>query len=285
MQGHPTGGSTVANDGVTVTNTQLANYIIQNIAAARRDCVAFVTPDDAMVLNNQNNEAQALVDWRNALTSSSYAVCDSGYKQMYDRYNDVYRYVPSNGDLAGLCAYTDYVRAPWWSPAFFNRGQLKNVVQMRWNPSDQADRDLLYQNGINPVVSFPGQGTVLYGDKTMLSAPSAFDRINVRRLFIVLETAIDTAMKYYLGEFNDSITRAAIVNVVNPYLQTIQAQRGIQNFDVICDTTNNTGQVIDSDQLVLDVYIKPSHAIDFIQINYRAVKTSVSFSEVVGTLG
>jgi phage tail sheath protein FI len=206
-------------------------------------------------------------------------VLDSGYKYQYDRYNDVYRWVPLNGDVAGLCARTDHTNDPWWSPGGFNRGQIKNVVKLAVNPM-QTDRDMLYAAGVNPVVTFPGQGTILYGDKTLLAKPSAFDRINVRRLFIVLEKAIAVAAKYQLFEFNDSFTRAQFVNLITPYLRDVQGRRGVTDFAVVCDDTNNTGQVIDANQFVADIYIKPNRSINFITLNFIAARSSVSFSEI-----
>jgi phage tail sheath protein FI len=280
LQGKPTNGSTAVN-GMTVSNFQLANYIIDNIVEDRKDCVVFITPDDGVVTSNYGNEATALVNWRNAVHSSSYAVIDSGYKYQYDRYNDVYRYIPTNGDIAGLCARTDNTRDPWWSPAGLNRGQIKNIVKLRYNPT-KADRDLLYPNGINPVVTLQGQGTVLFGDKTAQSKPSAFDHINVRRLFIVLEKAIATAAKFTLFEFNDEFTRAQFKNLVTPYLRDVQGRRGITDFLVVCDATNNTPEVVDGNQFVGDIYIKPARSINYIQLNFVAVATGVQFSEVVG---
>jgi phage tail sheath protein FI len=234
-----------------------------------------------MVLNNVGNEAVSLKNWRSATRSTSYAVLDSGYKYQYDRYNDVYRWIPLNGDIGGLCARTDQTNDAWWSPAGFNRGQIKNLVKLAFNPR-KSERDVLFSNNINPVVTFPGQGTVLYGDKTMQTKPSAFDHINVRRLFIVLEKAISTAAKYSLFEFNDAFTRAQFKNLVTPYLRTIKGRRGITDFLVVCDDTNNTAQVIDSNQFVGDIYIKPARSINFIQLNFVAVPTGVQFSEVVG---
>jgi len=261
---------------------QLANYLIDNIAENRRDCVVFVSPDRADVVTNAGrDEANDIVQFRNGLRSTSYAVLDSGYKYMYDKYNDVYRYIPLNGDTAGLCVRTDTTRDPWWSPAGFNRGQVKNLVKLAYNP-DKADRDILYKSGINPVVTFPGQGTVLFGDKTLLAKPSAFDRINVRRLFIVLEKAIATAAKFTLFEFNDEFTRAQFKNLVEPFLRDVQGRRGIYDFKVVCDETNNTGEVIDRNEFIGDIYIKPARSINFIQLNFVAVRTGVEFSEVVG---
>jgi len=280
LQGRPTGGSTSIG-GQTIQNFQLANYIINNICEIRKDCVGFVTPDKATMLNNIGNEATSLTNWRGALPSSSYAVMDSGYKYQYDRYNDINRWIPLNGDIAGLCARTDQTNDAWWSPAGFNRGSIKNVIKLAYNPK-KTDRDLLYTNGIDPVISSPGNGIVLYGDKTLLSKPSAFDRINVRRLFIVLEKAISTASKYSLFEFNDAFTRSQFKNLVTPYLRTIKGRRGITDFLVVCDDTNNTPQIIDSNQFVGDIYIKPARSINFIQLNFVAVATGVQFSEVVG---
>lgn len=280
LQGKPVGGTTVVN-GTTVQNFQLANYLIENIAEVRKDCIVLLSPDRDTVLNNTGNEATSLRAWRGAITSSSYAVMDSGYKYQYDRYNDVYRWVPLNGDIAGTCVRTDNTNDAWWSPAGFNRGQIKNLVKLAWNPR-KSERDVLYSNGINPVVTFPGQGTVLFGDKTLQAKPSAFDRINVRRLFIVLEKAISTAAKYSLFEFNDAFTRAQFKNLVTPYLRTIKGRRGITDFLVVCDDTNNTAQVIDSNQFVGDIYIKPARSINFIQLNFVAVPSGVQFSEVVG---
>jgi len=260
---------------------QLGNYLVDNIAETRKDCVVFISPDKADVVNNVGNEATAIVTFRNSCRDTSYAVLDSGYKYMYDRYNDLYRWVPLNGDIAGLCVRTDNINDPWWSPAGFNRGQIKNIVNLAYNPR-KADRDTLYKSGINPVVTFPGQGTVLFGDKTLQAKPSAFDRINVRRLFIVLEKAISTASKYTLFEFNDAFTRAQFKNLVTPYLRDIKGRRGIYDFLVVCDETNNTGEVIDRNEFIGDIYIKPARSINFIQLNFVAVRTGVQFSEVVG---
>jgi len=280
IQGKPVGGTTSVG-GRTVSGFQLANYLIDNIAETRRDCVVLVSPERSTVLNNVGDEAVDLKAWRGALNSSSYAIMDSGYKYQYDRYNDVYRWVPLNGDIAGICARTDTTNDAWWSPAGFNRGHIKNLVKLAFNPR-KAERDVLYSNGVNPVVTFPGQGTVLYGDKTLQDKPSAFDRINVRRLFIVLEKAIATASKYQLFEFNDAFTRAQFRNLVTPYLRTIKGRRGITDFYVVCDDTNNTPQIIDTNQFVGDIYIKPARSINFIQLNFVAVPTGVQFSEVIG---
>jgi len=273
LQGRPIGPSG--------SSWQLSNYLIDNIAEIRKDCVVFVSPDKLQTLNSFGTEATNLVSWRNSVHSSSYAVIDSGYKYQYDRYNDLYRWIPLNGDIAGLCARTDNTNDAWWSPAGFNRGQIKNLVKLAYNPR-KADRDILYKNGINPVVTFPGQGTVLYGDKTAQAKPSAFDRINVRRLFIVLEKAISTAAKYSLFEFNDAFTRSQFKNLVTPYLRNIQGRRGITDFLVVCDDTNNTPQIVDTNQFVGDIYIKPARSINFIQLNFVAVASGVQFSEVVG---
>lgn len=265
-----------------VANTQLANYIIDNICENRKDCVAYVSPQrSAVVTTGAVDIPSNIVTFRNSLTNSSYAVLDSGYKYAYDRYNDVYRYVPLNGDIAGLTVRTDSTRDPWFSPAGFNRGIIKNVIKLAYNPS-KADRDILYKSDINPVVTFPGQGTILYGDKTLLGKPSAFDRINVRRLFIVLEKAIATAAKFTLFEFNDVFTRAQFRNLVEPFLRDVQGRRGIYDYRVVCDETNNTPEVIDRNEFIGDIYIKPARSINFIQLNFVAVRTGVEFNEIVG---
>jgi phage tail sheath protein FI len=262
-------------------NNTVSEYVVDNIAGTRKDCVAFVSPPYADVVNNSGSEADDIVTYRNLFNSSSYAVMDNNWKLQFDKYNNVYRWVPLNGDIAGLCVRTDFERDPWYSPAGFNRGQIKNVVKLAWNP-DKTDRDELYKNGVNPVVSFPGEGVVLYGDKTMLAKPSAFDRINVRRLFIVLEKAIARAAKYSLFEFNDEFTRAQFVSLVEPFLRDVQGRRGIFDFRVVCDTTNNTPEVIDRNEFIGDIYIKPARSINFIQLNFIAVRTGVAFEEIVG---
>ena len=257
-------------------------YVIDNIVNSRKDCVAFISPPSSAVVNQPGSEVTNITSWYNSLArSTSYAVADSGWKYMFDKYNNTYRFVPLNGDIAGLCVNTDNVRDPWWSPAGVNRGALKNVVRLAWNPT-KAQRDSIYALGINPVNTLPGNGTVLYGDKTLLTQPSAFDRINVRRLFIVLEKAIAQASKYSLFEFNDDFTRAQFVALVTPFLRDIQGRRGIYDFRVVCDTTNNTPAVIDGNQFVGDIYIKPARSINFIQLNFVAVRTGVNFTEVVG---
>lgn len=259
----------------------VSKYVVDNIAESRRDCVVFISPERADVVNNDGSETTDIVTLRNTFNSSSYAVIDSGWKYQFDKFNNVYRWVPLNGDIAGLCVRTDFERDPWFSPAGFNRGSIKNVVKLSWNPN-KSERDELYKNGINPVVSFPGQGVVLYGDKTMLAKPSAFDRINVRRLFIVLEKAIARAARYSLFEFNDEFTRAQFVALVEPFLRDVQGRRGIFDFRVVCDETNNTPEVIDRNEFVGDIYIKPARSINFIQLNFVAVRTGVSFDEIVG---
>jgi hypothetical protein len=264
-------------------------YVIDNIVTAagstagrRGDSIAFISPPSANVINQSGSEVSNITAWNTALArSTSYAVADCGWKYMFDKYNNTYRWIPLNGDIAGLCVYTDSVRDPWFSPAGFNRGNLKNVVKLAWNPN-QTQRDSLYAQGINPVATFPGQGTVLFGDKTLQSKPSAFDRINVRRLFIVLEKAIAKASQYSLFEFNDSFTQAQFVALVTPFLRDVQGRRGISDFKVVCDSTNNTPQVIDANQFVGDIYVKPARSINYIQLNFVAVRTGVAFTEVVG---
>lgn len=263
-------------------STTVQQYVIDNIANARKDCVAFISPPSSAVINQAGNEVTNITSWTSSLArASTYAFADSGWKYMFDKYNNTYRWIPLNGDSAGLCVYTDSVRDPWFSPAGYNRGNLKNVVKLAWNPT-KGQRDSLYALAINSVGTFPGQGTLLFGDKTLTVQPSAFDRINVRRLFIVLEKAIVKASQYSLFEFNDDFTRNQFVALVTPFLRDIQGRRGITDFRVVCDTTNNTSQVIDSNQFVGDIYIKPARAINFIQLNFVAVRTGVSFTEVVG---
>jgi phage tail sheath protein FI len=264
-------------------SSTVATYVINNVAETRLDCVVFISPQDNstgdIIAGSGSDAVDAIVTYRNALPSTSYAVLDSGFKYQYDRYNDKYRYVPLNGDIAGLCARTDYTNDPWWSPGGLNRGQVKNVVKLAVNPG-KTERDNLYKAGVNPVVNFPGQGTVLFGDKTLQTKPSAFDRINVRRLFIVLEKAIATAAKYQLFEFNDSFTRAQFKNLVEPFLRDVQGRRGLTDFRVNCDDTNNTGEVIDRNEFVADIYIKPNRSINFITLNFIAARSSVKFEEI-----
>ena len=261
-----------------------ARYLIEQICEVRKDCVAVISPEKTDVVDNRlfaGSETEDIIAYRDTLPSSSYGIMDSGWKYQYDKYNDVYRYIPANGDVAGTMARTDNLRDPWYSPAGFNRGQIKNVVKMAFTPN-KAERDELYKKGINPITTFPGQGTVLFGDKTLLAKPSAFDRINVRRLFIVLEKAISTASKFTLFEFNDEFTRANFVNLVEPLLRDVQGRRGITDFRVVCDETNNTPEIIDRNEFIGDIFIKPARSINFIQLNFVAVRTGVEFSEVVG---
>lgn len=266
-------------------NAITANYVIQNICEIRKDCVAFVSPQDnttgAVITGSGTSATDAAIIYRNAITSSSYGFMDTGYKYQYDRYNDVYRWVPLNGDIAGLSARTDSTNDAWWSPAGFSRGQIKNVVKLAISPT-KTDRDNLYKAGINPVVAFPGQGVILYGDKTLQAKPSAFDRINVRRLFILLEKSISTASKYQLFEFNDDFTRSQFKNMVEPFLRDIQGRRGITDFKVVCDSSNNTGDVIDRNEFVGDIYIKPARSISYISLNFIATRTGVDFNTVGG---
>jgi len=261
--------------------TGLAKYIRDNIVESRKDCVAFISPDKDDVVSNAGDEVRDVKAFRNDINGSSYVFMDSGYKYMYCKYSDRYRYIPLNGDMAGLAVQTDELRDAWFSPAGYNRGGVKNVVKLAFNPK-KGERDQLYQADINPVVTFPGQGTILFGDKTLLGKPSAFDRINVRRLFIVLEKAIATASKFTLFEFNDEFTRAQFRNLVEPFLRDVQGRRGIVDFKVVCDDTNNTAGVIDRNEFVGDIYIKPARSINFIQLNFVAVRSGVEFSEIVG---
>jgi hypothetical protein len=261
-------------------NATIAASLI-SLVESRKDCMVFLSPTKTSVVNNAGAEAASILSFRAGLASSSYAVLDSGYKYQYDKYNDVYRWVPLNGDIAGVCARTDQDRDPWYSPGGSTRGSIKNVIKLAWNPT-KADRDNLYVQGINPVVTFQGEGTILFGDKTMLNRPSVFDRINVRRLFIVLETTIARAARSTMFEFNDQFTRAQFVNLVEPFLRDVKGRRGITDFRVVCDATNNTPDIVDNNQFVGDLYIKPARSINFIQLNFVAVRTGVSFEEIVG---
>ena len=253
------------------------------IAENRKDAVAFASPERSDVVNiaNGNTQKDNVLGFFNAIRSSSYVVFDSGYKYQYDRYNDVYRYVPLNGDTAGLAARTDLVADAWYSPAGLNRGIVRGAVKLAFNPT-QTQRDDLYRARVNPVATFPGSGTVLFGDKTGLSAPSAFDRINVRRLFITLEKAIATASKFQLFEFNDEFTRANFRNIVEPFLREVQGRKGITDFLVVCDESNNTGDVIDRNEFIAEIFVKPARSINFITLQFIATRTGVSFDEVAG---
>lgn len=262
-------------------NQTIATYIINNVVENRRDCVAFFSVPRAYVVDNEGDEATDSVVFRNTLPSSSFYKLTSNWKYQYDAYNDIYRYLPDNGDVAGLYARTDNQQEAWYAAAGLNRGHIKNVIKLAYNPTN-AERDILYNNGINPVCSFPGEGVVLWGNKTGLAKPSAFDRMNVRRLFIVLEKAISKAAMYMLFEFNDVFTRSQFVNMVEPYLRDVQGKRGIYDFRVVCDETNNTPEVIDSNQFVGDIYIKPARTAEFITLNFVAVRSGVDFSEVAG---
>lgn len=261
--------------------TAVATHAINNIAEVRKDCIVFISPEQTDVVNNSGNEVTDSITFRNTLPSSSYAVMDSGWKYQYDKYNDGYKWIPLNGDIAGLCARTDTEADPWYSPAGFNRGNIKNVIKLAYSPY-KAQRDDLYLAGVNPVISQAGQGTVLFGDKTLLSKPSAFDRINVRRLFIILEKSISKAAKSTLFEINDSFTRASFRNLVEPFLRDVQGRRGIYDFKVVCDSTNNTPEVIDRNEFRGAILIKPARSINYITLSFVAVRSGVEFSELVG---
>ena len=265
----------------TSADSELAEYIIQNICESRKDCVLAVSPAYNDVINNVGSEADSIIAYRNGLTNTSYAIMDSGYKYRYDKHNDRYVYTPLNGDIAGLMVRTDDVRDPWWSPAGYTRGIIKNVVKLAYNPK-KAERDELYKADVNPVITQPGQGTLLFGDKTLYGRTSAFDRINVRRLFITIEKAIANASKSTLFEFNDEFTRAQFRNLIEPFLRDVQGRRGIYDFKVVCDDTNNTSEVIDRSEFRGDIYIKPARSINHIQLNFVAVRTGVEFEEIVG---
>jgi phage tail sheath protein FI len=267
--------------GPSGSSSHIDNLI--TIAENRKDTVVFASPQRSDVVNiaNSNTQTSNVTDFFDGIRSSSYVVFDSGYKYTYDRYNDVYRYVPLNGDIAGLAARTDILADAWYSPAGYNRGVIRGAAKLAYNPTKQQ-RDDLYTSRVNPVATFSGQGTVLFGDKTGLGSPSAFDRINVRRLFIILEKAISTASKFQLFEFNDEFTRANFRNIVEPFLREVQGRRGITDFLVVCDETNNTGEVIDRNEFVAEIFVKPARSINFITLSFIATRTGVSFEEVAG---
>lgn len=259
----------------------VANYLIQNVAEIRGDCITFITPNNggSAYIGDDAATGANLITYRNQLTSSSYYVLDSGFKYQYDKFSDTYQWVPMAADVAGLCAKTDAMQDPWFSPAGLNRGQIKNVVKLAHNP-DKATRDQLYQAQVNPIISMPGQGIVLFGDKTGLTKPSAFDRINVRRLFIVVRQAVRNFAQYSLFEMNTDFTRQQFVSAVTPFLRDVQGRGGLYDFRVVCDTRNNTPEVIDGNEFRADIYLKPTKSINFITLNFVAARTGVEFSEI-----
>ena len=275
------GPSSAVTDSAAGQDTHVT--MITSLVEGRKDCVGFVSPYKSATvgISNSTTATENVTAAFELCPSSSYMVFDSGYKYMYDKYNDTFRFIPLNGDTAGLCANTDSIADPWFSPAGFNRGNVRGAIKLSYNPN-QTERDQLYRGRVNPVVNFPGQGVVLFGDKTALTKPSAFDRINVRRLFLVLEKAIATAAKFQLFEFNDEFTRAQFRNLVEPFLRDVQGRRGIQDFSVVADSTNNTGEVIDRNEFIGDIFVKPNRAINFITLNFVATRTGVAFSEVGG---
>jgi hypothetical protein len=275
------GSSSIVADTSTGHDTHVT--MITNLVEGRKDCVGFVSPYRSATVGVTTSAKQAsnVRVAADLCPSSSYMVFDSGYMYMYDKYNDAYRFVPLNGSVAGLCANTDNVADAWFSPAGFTRGTVRGAIKLSFNP-DKADRDVLYQARVNPVVNFPGQGVTLFGDKTAQTKPSAFDRINVRRLFLVLEKAIATAAKFQLFEFNDEFTRAQFRSLIEPFLRDVQGRRGITDFLVKCDASNNTGSVIDRNEFVADIFVKPARSINFITLNFVATRTGVAFSEVGG---
>jgi len=273
------------------TAQELANKLI-SVAELRKDSVAFISPYRGAALTDTDSQTAVnvnpselitknVISFFSSVASTTYAVFDSGYKYMYDRFSNTFRYVPLNGDIAGLCARTDINIFPWYSPAGTSRGAILNAVKLPYNPS-KSQRDRLYSNRINPVIFSPGAGIILFGDKTGYGKSSAFDRINVRRLFLYLEEAISAAAKDTLFEFNDEITRTNFVNTIEPFLRDVQAKRGIFDYVVVCDETNNTAAIIDSNEFVADIYIKPSRSINFIGLTFIATKTGVDFQEVIG---
>ena len=265
-------------DATTVVNDMIS------VASGRKDCVVVSSPHRAGIVGaSQADATDAAVTFANSLTSSSYAVVDNNYLKVYDKYNDNYVNIPAASSVAGLMAATDLVAAPWFSPAGQRRGNLLGVTDIVANPN-KTQRDTLYNANVNPIANIPGSGVILFGDKTMLRRPSAFDRINVRRLFLVLERAISIAAKNIMFEFNDEFTRAEFVNIVEPLLREVQGRRGITDFRVICDETNNTGDVVDRNEFVASIFIKPARSINFVTLNFVAVRTGVDFEEVVGAV-
>ena len=275
-------GGSMANE----TDTKAKAGSVMAVAQNRKDCIAFLSPHKGNQVGTSGALTRSLqktntINFFNTLASTSYAVFDSGYKYMYDRFNDLYRWVPCNGDVAGLCVSTSATLEDWYSPAGTNRGGLRNAVKLAFNPT-QSDRDELYQARINPIVSLPGSGTVLFGDKTALASPSAFDRINVRRLFLAVQKRAETLAKGVLFEQNDATTRVGFASALNSFMAEIQARRGVTDFLVVCDDTNNTPSVIDRNEFVAEIYIKPTRSINYITVTLTATKTGVSFSEVIG---
>ena len=272
----------IGGPGVDATDTATGVYLASLVgqgSSARNDAMVFLSPTltDATVTKT----AAAMTTTKTTYGSNSYVVMDGAWKYQYDRYRDVFFYCPMNGDTAGLVARTEHTNDAWWSPAGMTRGQIKNIIKLSWEPT-KADRDTLYKGSVNPIITMPGAGILLWGDKTAQIKPSAFDRINVRRLFIVLEKAISTAAKAMLFEFNDEFTRSAFVNMVEPFLREVQGRRGITDFKVVCDGSNNPGSVVDNNNFVGDIYVKPSRSINYIKLNFVAARTDVNFTEIGG---
>ena len=261
-----------------------ANLLI-SLAEGRKDCIATISPHRANLVNvtNTNTQTENLLRFYSSLSSSSYAVFDAGYKQTYDRFNNEFRYIPTNGDVAGLMVRTSIEAYPWFSPAGLQRGSINNAVKLAYNPT-KAQRDTLYGARVNSIVNQRGSGIILFGDKTGLTYASAFDRINVRRLFLTVEQALEGAANAQLFELNDSLTRSNFVNIVEPYLRDVQAKRGIFDFLVVCDETNNTPDIIDNNEFRADIYLKPTKSINYITLTFVATRTGVAFEEVVGTV-
>ena len=271
----------IGSPGANGTEVTTSAKVIE-LSAARKDCMAFVSPAKDSVVHSGTDQVTDITANKTSMSqSNSYGAMDSAWKYQYDRYQDKFIYVPMCGDVAGLCAKVDHTHDAWWSPAGINRGAVKNIVKLSWEPT-KAERDSLYKIGVNPFVTQTGSGVVLWGDKTMQTAPTAFDHINVRRLFIVLEKAISNAAKSMLFEFNDEFTRSQFVNMVEPFLREVQGRRGITDFKVVCDGSNNPGSVVDANNFVGDIYVKPSRSINYIQLNFVAARTDVNFTEIGG---
>ena len=260
----------------------MVNDLAGFAASTRKDCVVVTSPDRAAVVNN-STPVTATTTTVGGFNNSSYVIVDNNYLKVYDKFNDQFVFIPAASTTAGIMAATDANQAPWFSPAGQRRGQYFGVTSLSYSPT-KAERDTLYKAGINPIANIPGQGILLFGDKTLLNRPSAFDRINVRRLFLVMERAIAAAARNVMFEFNDEFTRAEFVNVVEPFLREIQGRRGITDFKVVCDSTNNTAAVIDRNEFIANVFVKPARSINYVTLNFVAVRTGVDFTEVAGTV-
>ncbi len=273
------------NTGVFSTDTAVATsqqYIIDNICETRKDCMVVLSPYKNIVVSNPGNEVTDLITYVNTTLnrSTSYGALYGNWKYQYDRYNDKFRWIPMSGDIAGIYARNDLQREVWFAPAGLNRGQVKNVQKFGFNP-DKASRDLMHKNNVNIVTAFPGDGPVVFSQKTLLRKPSSFGDVDVRRLFMYMEKAISTAAKYFLFEKNTPFTRRQMFNMIDPFLRDIVGREGIQDYRVICDNSNNSGEVIDRNEMIVDIYVKPTRSIYYLQLNFINTKTGVNFEEII----